>query len=112
MVIPLHAQVTGFKVENLWRRKSLRPVRCTVRLSRRLRAAEIERVEQLPDTFVERAQVVHDCGPEGIEDWHTRLVEALTGAPPGPRPVAVGERKSRRALRKTSSHTRRPEPAA
>jgi hypothetical protein len=112
MVIPLHAQVTGFKVENLWRRKSRSSVRCTARLSRRLRAVEVERVEQLPDTFVERAQVVHDCGPEEIEHWHTRLVEALTGVGPGARPVAEEERKPRRVLRKTSADVPRPEPAA
>jgi hypothetical protein len=113
MVIPLHAQVTGFKVENVWRRKAYSSVRCTARLSRRLRAAEIERVEQLPDTVVERTEVVHDCGPEEIEHWHTRLVEALMGTrPEKPGRVAVGEKKSRRTLRKAPSRTPQPEPAA
>lgn len=114
MLIPLYAQITAFKVENLWRRRPDCSVRCTARLSRRLRGEELERVERLPDTFVESTQVVHDCRPEEVEDWHTRLVEALAGTRPGrARPVAIGEKKLRRVIpRKARADGPRPEPAA
>ena len=115
MLIPLYAQITGFKVENLWRRRPHCSVRCTARVSRRLRAEELERVERLPDTFVEGMQVVHDCRPEEVEDWHTRLIETLAGTRPGRvvRPVAVGEKKLRRVIpRKVRADGPRPEPAA
>ena len=114
MLIPLFPQVTGFKVENLWRRGSRGSVRCTARLSRRLREEESERIERFANASVDRMEVIHECGPEEIEQWHTRLLDALAGvgsAPP--RRAAVGERKSRRVLRKPPADPpRSPDPAA
>lgn len=114
MLIPLFPQVTGFKVENLWRRGSRGSVRCTARLSRRLRAEESERIERLANASVDRTEVVHECGTEEIEEWHTRLLDALAGvgsAPP--RRAAVGERKSRRVSRKPPAEPpRSKDPAA
>lgn len=54
-------------------------VRCTARLTRALRAEESERIHRLRKTSVEGEQVVHECRPEEVDEWHTRLVEALSG---------------------------------
>jgi hypothetical protein len=114
MVIPIFARVTGFKVENLWRRASRGAVRCTARLSRPLLAEERERVERLADTDVERTEVVYECRPEDVEERRLRLVETLAGvAPIAARRAAVGERKARRVSRKREPESPRlPEPAA
>jgi hypothetical protein len=111
MVIPLFAQVTGFKVENLWRRGTRGVVRCTARLSRPLLAEERERIERLTDTDVERTEVVYECRPDEVEGRYLKLTETLAGvAPITVRRAAVGEKKSRRAQRKPEP--RFPEPAA
>jgi len=114
MVIPLFARVTGFKIENLWRRASRGAVRCTARLSRPLLADERERVERLADTDVERTEVVYECRPEEVEERQLKLVETLAGVTPiASRRAVVGEKKTRRASRKRRpSLPRSPEPAA
>lgn len=114
MVIPLFPRVTGFKVENLWRRGSRGAIRCTARLSRPLRAEEVERVERLPGTSARKSEVVHECQLEGVEHWHTSLVDALAGVSIAPlRRAAVGDRRSRRPTRKPDPEpTSGPEPAA
>jgi hypothetical protein len=114
MLIPLFPRVAGFKIENFWRRGSRAIVRCTARLSRRLRADETERVERLANTLVEQREVIHECGPDEVEEWHTKLVDALAGAPPlqaTPR-VAVGERPSRRGPRRLPLAPIRPPDSA
>jgi len=55
-------------------------VRCTARLTRLLRAEESERINRLLKTSIDGTQVIHECRPEEVEEWHTRLVEALSGA--------------------------------
>jgi hypothetical protein len=106
-------RVTGFKIENFWRRGSRGAVRCTARLSRRLSADESQRIERLANTFVERSEVVHECGPDEVEEWHTKLVDALAGAATGaPRRVALGERRSRRSQQRASNAPPQPDPAA
>ncbi|HEV8609230.1 MAG TPA: hypothetical protein VGS98_04085 [Thermoanaerobaculia bacterium] len=114
MVIPLFAQVTGFKVENLWRRGSRGVVRCTARLSRPLLAEERERIERLAGTDAERTEVVYECRPDEVEERHLKLVETLAGvAPINVRRAAVGEKKPRRVPRKREPDLPRlPEPAA
>ncbi len=115
MLIPLFPQVTGFKIENLWRRGSHGIVRCTARLSRALRAEESDRLERLANTSVSRASVVHECRAEDVEEWHRNLVQALAGAPAAaPGHTAVDEqRKARRVARKrVPGSPRFPDPAA
>ncbi len=114
MLIPLFPQVTGFKIENLWRRGSHGIVRCTAWLSRPLRAAESDRIERLPNTSVSRSSVVHECREEDVEEWHRNLVQALAGAPAvATRHAAVDERKARRAARKRAPVSPgSPDPAA
>jgi hypothetical protein len=113
MLIPLFARVTGFKVENLWRRGSRGVVRCTARLSRRLRAEELERIGRLASTSVDGSVVVHEGRAEDVEEWHTQLLDALAGvALPRERRVAVGERKPRRVVRKGRTDPPKPDPAA
>lgn len=114
MLVPLFPQLAGFKVENLWRRGSRGSVRCTARLSRRLRAEESERIERLANASVDRTEVVHECEPEEVEEWHTRLLDALAGVGSAPRRrAAVGERKSRRLSRRAAAEPpRSTDPAA
>lgn len=114
MLIPLFPQVTGFKIENLWRRGSGGIVRCTARFSRLLRAEESGRIERLANTSVSRASVIHECRAEDVEEWHRNLVQALAGAPvPPTRHAAVAERKARRVSRKRAPDSPRfPDPAA
>jgi GTP1/Obg family GTP-binding protein len=104
MLIPLFPQVTGFKIENLWRRGSHGLVRCTARLSRALRSEESDRIERLANISVSRTSVVHECREEDVEEWHRNLVQALAG---------VDERKARRAARRRAPDSPRfPGPAA
>jgi hypothetical protein len=113
MLIPLFARVTGFKVENLWRRGSRGAVRCTARLSRRLRGEELERIGRLASTSVDGSVVIHEGRAEDVEEWHTKLLDALAGvAIPRERRAAVGERKARRVVRKGSTDPPKPDPAA
>ncbi len=55
-------------------------VRCTARLTRPLRAPEAERITRLLNTSIDGSEVIHECLPEAVEEWHTRLVESLSGA--------------------------------
>ena len=65
-------------------------VRCTARLTRALGAEESDRILRLLKTSVEGQQVVHECRPEEVDEWHTRLVELLSGTwAPAPSPVAA-----------------------
>lgn len=113
VLIPIFPRVTGLKIEHLWRRGSPGAVRCTARLSRRLRADEVNRIERLANTCVERAEVVHECGPDEVEDWHTRLVDALAGAAAfAPRRAAVGERPQRGPRTPANAPRPQPDPAA
>lgn len=80
MLVHLFPRVSGLKVENAWGRGTSGMVRCTARLTRALRAGESERINRLLKTSIEGMQVVHECRPEEVEEWHTRLVEALSGA--------------------------------
>src|SRR5687767_16034431 len=80
MLVPLFPRVTGMKIENVWGRGARGLVRCTARLTRALRAEESERINRLLKTSSDGSQVVHECRPEEVEEWHTRLVEALSGA--------------------------------
>lgn len=101
MLIPLFARVTAFKVENAWRSGPRGLVRCTTRLSRRLRSVEAERVKRLLEASVGEREVVHECRPEEIEEWHNRLADALAGARIGAEVrAAIGERRPRRVSRK------------
>ncbi len=72
-------------------------VRCTARLTRPLRAAESERLTRLLKTSINGTEVIHECRPEAVEEWHTRLVEALSGAwaPASPLAAGAGEKRSR-----------------
>jgi hypothetical protein len=111
MVIPLFPRVTGFKVENLWRRGSRGTVRCTARLSRSLRAEERERIGRLAATSVDGTVVVHEGRADDVEEWHTKLLDALAGvAMPRERQAAVGERRKSRAVRR--QRPAKPDPAA
>jgi hypothetical protein len=90
MIVPLFPRVTGLKVENAWGRGTSGLVRCTARLTRALRAEESERIHRILKTSVEGGEVVHECRPEEVDEWHTRLVEVLSGAlAPAPSPVAA-----------------------
>ena len=89
MLVSMFPRVTGMKIENAWGRGSRGMVRCTARLTRPLREAESERIARLRNTSIEGRQVVHECPPENVEEWHTRLVDALSGV----RPPAVARRR-------------------
>ena len=103
MLVPLFPRVTGIKVENAWGRGSSGLVRCTARLTRALRAEESERINRLLKTSIEGRELVHECRPEDVEEWHTRLVEALSGTwAPVPSPVAVKAVYARARTRKAS----------
>lgn len=80
MLVSLFPRVTGMKVENAWGRGTRGMVRCTARLTRNLRAEESDRINRLLKTSIEGKQIVHECRPEEVEEWHTRLVEVLAGA--------------------------------
>ena|SRR5687768_8378051 len=80
MLVSLFPRVTGMKIENSWGRGSRGLVRCTARLTRALRTEESERINRLLKTSIDGSQVVHECRPEEVEEWHTRLIEALSGA--------------------------------
>ena len=80
MLVPLFPRVSGIKVEDAWARGSRGLVRCTARLTRALRVEESKRITRLLKTSIDGTQVVHECRPEEVEEWHTRLVEALSGA--------------------------------
>ena len=80
MLLQLFPRVTGLKIENAWGRGSSGMVRCTARFSRRLRSAEAERIAMLLNTSIAGSEVIHECLPEAVEEWHTRLVETLSGA--------------------------------
>lgn len=84
-------------------------VRCTARLTRRLRAEESERITRLVKTSIDGTQVTRECRPEEVEEWHTRLVEALSGAwAPVPASAAVNaEGRVRRPSRKGNGNVLR-----
>lgn len=100
MIVPIFPRVTGMKIENTWGRGSRGMVRYTARLTRALRAAESERITRLLKTSIDGTQIIHECRPEEVEEWHTRLVEALSGAWAPPAPVAVGGGDERARPRK------------
>ena len=113
MLISIHPRITGMKIENAWGRGTRGLVRCTARLSRRLRAKELARFDRLTGTAVQGKELVHECRPEEVEDWHALLSDFLRGewmVPParpavqaaGPKPVRV----------RKGGVVRRPEPAA
>ena len=107
MLVTLFPRITGIKVENAWGRGSRGLVRCTARLTRALRAEESERINRLLKTSIEGGELVHECRPEEVEEWHTRLVEALSGAwAPTLAPVAAKAVYERTRTRKA---TPRPE---
>lgn len=80
MLVPLFPRVSGIKVESAWGRGTSGLVRCTARLTRALRAEESKRINRLLKTSISGTEVVHECRPGEVEEWHTRLVEALSGA--------------------------------
>lgn len=80
MLVPLFPRVTGLKIENAWGRGSSGIVRCTARLTRPLRKPEAERIARLLNTSIAGSEVIHECLPEAVEEWHTRLIESLSGA--------------------------------
>jgi hypothetical protein len=89
MLISLVPRVTGMKIENAWGRGSRGMVRCTARLSRSLRTPELLRIEGLAGTTVFANEVIHECRPEEVEDWHSLLSDVLRGEwVPAMRPVA------------------------
>lgn len=103
MLVSLFPRVTGIKVENAWGRGARGMVRCTARLTRALRAEESERVNRLLKTSIDGEEIVHECRPEEVEEWHTRLVEALSGAwAPAPSPVRAKAVYERTQTRKTN----------
>jgi hypothetical protein len=113
MLISIHPRVSGMKIENAWGRGSRGMVRCTARLSRRLRAKELSRLERLAGTVVQGKELVHECRPEEVEDWHALLTDVLRGewvAPPA-RPAAQAAVPKAPRVRR-SAGVRRPEPAA
>jgi hypothetical protein len=80
VVIPLLPRVTGMKMENAWGRGSRGMIRCTARLSRRLRARERQLLERLPGTIIQGgSEVVHECLPDEVEDWQSLLSDVLRG---------------------------------
>lgn len=109
MLISLVPRITGMKIENAWGRGSRGMVRCTARLSRPLRTQECQRIEGLAGTTVSENEVIHECRPEEVEDWHSLLSDVLRGewvAPVRPLAQAAG-RKARRDRKRP-----RPDPAA
>ena len=112
MIISILPRVTGMKIENAWGRGSRGTVRCTARLSRPLRAKEERWFDRLPGTNVEGIEVVHECRPEEIEDWHAMLTDVLRGewVPPARPAAQVAGPKARRERKRNGS--RRPDPAA
>ena len=113
MLISIHPRITGMKIENAWGRGSRGLVRCTARLSRRLRAKELARFDRLSGTAVEGKEISHECRPEEVEDWHAMLSDVLRGewvAPPVRPAVQAAVPKAPR-VRKTVAGPR-PEPAA
>lgn len=77
-------------------------VRCTARLTRSLRKDESQRINRLLKTSIDGTQIIHECRPEEVEEWHTRLVEALSGAwAPAAAPVAVRGGDERRVPHKS-----------
>jgi hypothetical protein len=80
MIVPLFPRVSGLKVENAWGRGSSGLVCCTARLTRAPRVEESKRINRLLKTSIVGTEIVHECRPEEVEEWHTRLVEALSGA--------------------------------
>jgi hypothetical protein len=112
MLISLLPRVTGMKIENSWGRGMRGLVRCTARLSRPLRAKEWERLDRFPGTNLEGSEVVHECRPEDVEEWHARLVDVLRGewAPAERRAARAAEPKARRRERKRDAG-RRPDTA-
>lgn len=111
MVISLFPRVTGFKIEDAWRRSPRGMVRCTARFSRPLLPRESERVEHFLKLPVSGAEVVHECCRDAVEDWKSRLMDALAGSPARSSrgAVAVGDRRRRSGAQRGPS---RPEPAA
>ncbi|HZI67951.1 MAG TPA: hypothetical protein VFF17_15425 [Thermoanaerobaculia bacterium] len=109
MLVPLFPRVTGMKIENVWGRGARGLVRCTARLTRALRAEESERINRLLKTSSDGSQVVHECRPEEVEEWHTRLVEALSGAwaPAAATVAASGGDERARPLKGNASPFRR-----
>ena len=109
MLISLIPRITGMKIENAWGRGSRGMVRCTARLSRAPRARESQRIEGLPGTSVSENEVIHECRPGEVEDWHSLLSDVLRGAwVAGVRRVAqVAGPKARRDRKRP-----RPDPAA
>ena len=103
MLVSLFPRVTGIKVENAWGRGTHGIVRCTARLTRALRAEESERINRLLNTSTDGRQIVHECRPEEVEEWHTRLVEALSGSwAPALSPVASKAVYERSRVRKAN----------
>lgn len=102
MLVHLFPRVTGMKVEGAWGRGSRGVVRCTARLTRPLRAKESERINRLLKTSIDGTQVTRECRPEEVEEWHTRLVEALSGAwaPMAASAAVNAEDRARRDSRK------------
>jgi hypothetical protein len=98
------------KIENAWGRGSRGMVTCTARLSRPLRTKEWHRLEGLPETTVQgRIEVVHECRPDEVEDWHSLLSDVLRGewVPPARAVAQTAGPKARRERKRP-----RPHPAA
>jgi hypothetical protein len=109
MLISLIPSITGMKIENAWGRGSRGMVRCTARLSRPLRSQELRRIEGLAGTTVCANEVIHECRPEEVEDWHSQLSDVLRGewVTPARRVAQVAGPKTRRDRKRP-----RPDPAA
>ena len=109
MLVSLVPRITGMKIENAWGRGSRGMVRCTARLSRPLRTPELQRIEGLAGTTVCANEVVHECRPEEVEDWHSLLSDVLRGewVAPVRRVAQVAGPKARRYRKRP-----RPDPAA
>jgi hypothetical protein len=100
------------KIENAWGRGSRGVVRCTARLSRPLRRKELQRLDRLSGTTSDGIEVVHECRPEEVEDWHALLSDFLRGEWVAPvRHLALAAMPKPRRERKHNGG-RRPEPAA
>jgi hypothetical protein len=112
MLISIHPRVAGMKIENAWGRGSRGMVRCTARLSRRLRGKELSRLDRLPGTVVQGKEDVHECRPEEIEDWHNLLSDVLRGEWLEPARPAAPITAPKRARGRKIAAVRRPEPAA
>jgi hypothetical protein len=56
---------------------------------------------------------INEGRAEDIEEWHTKLLDALAGVEiPRQRRAAVGERKAHRAVRRQRTSPSKPDPAA